>query len=159
MGQLLGTLRGLVGLTALASAAILFSQSLAFSQAGSAGGSIGVDDKSISGTRSSQQGKSRSMPTNSPRAIAAPSGIQVVSATLGDNCGARRGNRTSQVAGICNGQDSCTLSGSKVRDPDPAYGCAKAFSVTWRCSAGGPARSASAAATLYETNSLTLSCR
>jgi hypothetical protein len=159
MGQLLSTLRGFVGLTGLASAAILFSQGPAFSQAGSAGGAIGEEDKSISGARSSQQGKSRSTPTNSPRAIGAPSGIQVVSATLGNNCGAPRGNRTSQVAGICNGQDSCTLSGSKVRDPDPAFGCAKAFSVTWRCSAGAPVRSASAAATLYETNSLTLSCR
>lgn len=134
----------------------LGQQESAFAQAGSSGGIIGKQDKELSGDSSAPESKSRSP---SPRPRATEGGrITVTSATLGANCGVPRGNVTSQVAEVCNGRDVCQLSGSKVKISDPAFGCAKAFSAQWKCSAGGPTKSASVAAVAFETNVLTLKC-
>jgi hypothetical protein len=84
--------------------------------------------------------------------------IVVTSATLGANCGVPRGNVTSKVAKICNGREVCSLPGSRVSHPDPAFGCAKAFSAQWKCSENGETKSAAVARIAFETNVLTLSC-
>lgn len=131
-------------------------QQVAFAQAGSTGGVIGKQDKEMSGDSMSPESKRRGL---SPPPRATEGGrITVTSATLGANCGVKRGNVTSKVAEICNGKDVCQLPGSRVNDPDPAFGCGKAFAVEWKCSAGGKIRSAAVAGIGFETNELTLKC-
>lgn len=44
-----------------------------------------------------------------------------------------RGNVTDKVAALCNGKQSCSLPGSQVNNPDPAFGCNKSFKGEWRC--------------------------
>jgi hypothetical protein len=133
-----------------------FGQENAFAQAGSTGGTIGKHDKEVSGDSTSPESKPRSLAPR-PRANESER-IIVTSATLGANCGVSRGNVTSRVAEICNGHDVCQLPGSKVNNPDPAYGCAKSFAVEWKCSANGKPRSATVAAIAFESNILTLKC-
>jgi hypothetical protein len=132
----------------------------AFAQTGSTGGIVGKQNKEVSGDAPSPESKSRALsPALSPRPhVTEPGRITVTSATLGANCGVRRGNVTSRVAEICNGHDACQVPGSKVNNPDPAFGCAKAFSAQWKCSAGGKTKSATVAAIALETNVLTLTC-
>jgi hypothetical protein len=131
-------------------------QQVAFAQAGSTGGVIGKQDKEMSGDSTSPESKRRGL---GPRPRVTEGGrITVTSATLGANCGVKRGNVTSKVAEICNGHDVCQLAGSRVNDPDPAYGCQKAFAAEWKCSADGKIRSAAVAKTAFETNELTLKC-
>jgi hypothetical protein len=128
----------------------------AFAQAGSTGGTIGKQNKETSGDTISPEGKTRAL---SPRPRETEGGrITVISATLGANCGVSRGNVTSRVAEICNGQEACQLPGSRVNNPDPAFGCGKAFEAQWKCSAGGKPKSAAVAGSSFETNVLTLKC-
>jgi hypothetical protein len=153
------TLMLLLGLFAFGQPGSAFAQ-------GATGGVIGKQNKETSGdTISTQEPRQRAISAPTPRANSEPRPrasegrrITVTSATLGANCGAPRGNVTSQVAGICNGHDSCQLPGSRVNNPDPAYGCPKSFAAQWKCSAGGKTNSAAVAATLNETNVLTLTC-
>jgi hypothetical protein len=90
--------------------------------------------------------------------------ISVTSATLGANCGAPKGNRTSAVSGICNGKDRCPLSGADVRNPDPKVGCEKDFEVEYQCTGGAggilATKNSSAPASPNETAALSpeLSC-
>jgi hypothetical protein len=134
----------------------LGGQDNAFAQAGSSGGIIGKQDKETSEETPAPESKRH---VQSPRPRETEGGrITVTSATLGANCGVPRGNVTSQVAEVCNGHDVCQLPGSRVKASDPAFGCAKAFSAQWKCSAGGPTKSASVAAVAFETNVLTLKC-
>jgi hypothetical protein len=88
-----------------------------------------------------------------------PGKIVVRSATLGGNCGVSRGNVTAKVAEICDGRTACSLPGSKVNNPDPAYGCAKMFAAEWQCSGKNGTNTNSVAASAMETNVLTLSCQ
>jgi len=141
--------------------AVTVGLSLAFAsaagaQGGSVGGTIGKKGKSISGDESS------SAPSHSTaRRLPAQHGpglIKVTSATLGENCGTPRGNVTDRVAAICDGKETCSLPGSQVRDPDPAFGCVKSFAAEWRCGSG-KTRSNSVPPVWWETNVLTLSCR
>jgi formylglycine-generating enzyme required for sulfatase activity len=88
-----------------------------------------------------------------------PNRIKVTSATLGLNCGAPKGNVTEKVVEICDGQETCSLPGSSVNNPDPAPGCWKAFAVEWQCSGKSGARGNSVPAVPNETHTLTLSCR
>jgi hypothetical protein len=88
-----------------------------------------------------------------------PGKIAVTSATFGGNCGASRGNVTAKVAELCDGRTTCSLPGSKVNDPDPAFGCAKTFGAEWRCSGKSGTNTNSVAASAWETNVLTLSCQ
>jgi hypothetical protein len=131
-------------------------QQVVFAQAGSTGGVIGKQDKEMSGDSVSPEGKRRSLGP-SPRATGGGR-IIVKSATLGANCGAPRGNVTLQVAEICNGHDICQLPGSRVNNPDPAFGCGKAFAAEWKCSVDGKIRSAAVAGIGFETNVMTLKC-
>ncbi len=147
-----------------ATIAVVALPGLAHAQSGSAGGSIGNDEKSLSGSREAPPaaGPSKSAPSSRQRAtdndrLLHP-GIIVTSATLGSNCGASRGNVTSQVAEICNGRDVCQLPGSSVNNPDPAFGCFKAFDAQWKCSPNGGTKSAAVSAIANETNVLTLKC-
>jgi peptidoglycan/LPS O-acetylase OafA/YrhL len=83
--------------------------------------------------------------------------IEVVSASYGANCLgfqvaapfsnlAAVGNATGPARQICNGRQSCDLEVSLRRFADPVHGCGKEFSVTYRCAAGEPTRSAFASA-------------
>jgi hypothetical protein len=134
---------------------VLAAGSLAFGQAGSTGGVIGKENKEATGSTPPPASGNR-IQSRSPHP-AEPERITVTSATLGANCGAPQGNVTSQVAGICNGHDTCELPGSRVNKPDPALGCAKTFAAQWKCSSG-KTRSAAVAAVALETNVLTLNC-
>jgi hypothetical protein len=142
---------------------LLAGQNSALCQAGSTGGSVGKQNKELSGSATPPEAESPAARSARPRAAGSdrslrPGLITVTSATLGSNCGAQRGNVTSQVAAICNGHDVCELPGSRVNHPDPAYGCPKAFEAQWRCSGGGGARSAAVGGIALETNVLTLKC-
>jgi hypothetical protein len=140
----------------LAILTVLVGSSLAPGQAGSVGGVVGKTDKEMSGAPTSPE-STRRVPGLPPRTTEGGR-LTVTSATLGANCGAPRGNVTSQVAEICNGRDICQLPGSRVNKRDPAVGCPKTFAAEWNCSAGGKPRSAAVPRTVLETNVLTLSC-
>ena len=68
--------------------------------------------------------------------------IRVVDATFGANCGAPPGNATAIVRSKCDGQTSCRFRVDVNEIGDPAYGCAKDFSVAWTCRAEGLPRRA-----------------
>jgi hypothetical protein len=148
--------RRLLGVVLLLGLFAIGQQESAFAQAGSTGGTIGKQNKEASGDSTSTESKRRSLAPN-PRSTESER-ITVTSATLGANCGVSRGNVTSRVAEICNGHDVCQLPGSKVNNPDPAYGCAKSFAAEWKCSGNGKPKSATVAAINFETNVLTLKC-
>jgi hypothetical protein len=145
---------------AIATSICFFAQASppAMAQAGSTGGTVGKQDKSVSGGEEptapeSQTHRSVSAPA-SGRSM--PAGIRVTSATLGENCGALRGNVTGKVAAICNGKQNCSLPGSQVNHPEVAGFCAKTFAAEWQC--GGASHSNAVPASSFETIVLTLSC-
>jgi hypothetical protein len=60
--------------------------------------------------------------------------IHVTEATYGMSCGAAEGNVTEKILAICNAtEDSCAFSVDVGALGDPAPGCGKDFSVSWRC--------------------------
>jgi hypothetical protein len=71
--------------------------------------------------------------------------ISVVSATYGRACGAVPGNYTQSVVDECNGRFDCTYPPADRRG-DPFPGCAKDFSVEYRCGNGARVRRAEHAA-------------
>jgi hypothetical protein len=105
----------------------------------------------------------RDFPTRQQAVDAACGGgggsIRVTSATLGANCGVRRGNVTNKLAAICNGKEECSPVGHDVGNPDPAPNCAKDFTAEWQCSGQVGTRSNSVPATTNETTPLLLSCK
>jgi hypothetical protein len=127
---------------------------VAQTQPGSLGGIVGNNEKSVSGG-DVQHSKPRRPPIK-PGSKSITSGIRVTSATLGENCGAPRGNVTGKVAAHCNGKQSCSLSGSQVNNPDPAFGCSKSFAAEWQCS--GTTHANAVPASAFESAVLTLSC-
>jgi hypothetical protein len=131
--------------------------SSAFAQAGSTGGTVGKSDKSTSGEGQQSEPEPRRKVRVRPGGESIASGIRVISATLGQNCGAPRGNVTDKVAELCNGKQSCSLPGSQVSNPDPAFACNKSFAAEWQC--GGVSHANSVPPVAWETNVLTLSCR
>jgi hypothetical protein len=64
-------------------------------------------------------------------------GIRVLSATYGENCGATVGNSTYDVINDCSGQMSCNYVVDYTHLGDPAPGCAKQFTLKFRCGNGG----------------------
>lgn len=60
-------------------------------------------------------------------------GIRVVSATYGGNCGVAKGNATAHIAEQCNGKTKCQYTVDHKIIGDPAYGCAKTYTVRYRC--------------------------
>ena len=70
--------------------------------------------------------------TNTP-AWAGSSGIHVESATYGSNCGVASGNVTNHIARQCNGKARCRYTVDHKIIGDPARGCAKTYTVRYRC--------------------------
>jgi hypothetical protein len=60
-------------------------------------------------------------------------GVQVLEATYGENCRVARGNVTKHIASVCNGKNSCSYTIDYTVIGDPAVGCAKDYSVEWKC--------------------------
>jgi hypothetical protein len=60
-------------------------------------------------------------------------GIVIESATYGGNCGVPEGNATSHIASRCNGKFKCQYTVDHKIIGDPAYGCAKIYTVLYRC--------------------------
>jgi hypothetical protein len=86
----------------------------------------------------------------------APNGTvtAVLSATYAKNCG-KATDLAAQASANCAGSSNCSYfvcvenqpscpPGSKNQIPDPAYGCAKDLSVSWRCSGDAPGATRSA---------------
>ena len=98
------------------------------------------------------------MPAHALRGGAAgPNGtISVLEGSYGVNCNAAlKGDMTASVGAFCNGTDPCSFQvcncennqcapGAPPCVQDPAPGCAKDFSVTWRCTADAPGYNRSA---------------
>ena len=61
------------------------------------------------------------------------SGINIVEANYGANCGAKAGNATESVNNNCFGKDSCEYTVDVNKLGDPAPGCGKEFEVEWKC--------------------------
>jgi hypothetical protein len=71
-----------------------------------------------------------------------PGSIKIEEATYGENCprGVKPGNATPYASKACDGQALCNILIS-VRDlGDPAQGCAKDFSLRFRCNPESPVR-------------------
>jgi hypothetical protein len=71
-----------------------------------------------------------------------PGSIKIEEATYGENCprGVKPGNATPYASKACDGQALCNILIS-VRDlGDPAQGCAKDFSLRFRCDPQLPVR-------------------
>ena len=62
-----------------------------------------------------------------------PGGIRVEFATYGGNCGVAKGNVTPHIARQCNGKSKCRYTVNHKIIGDPAYGCAKTYTVRYRC--------------------------
>jgi hypothetical protein len=109
-------------------------------------------------TRYAPQPPNSPMPARALRGGAAgPNGtISVLEASYGVNCNAAlKGDMTASVGAFCNGTDPCSFQvcncdnnqcapGAPPCVQDPAQGCAKDFSVTWRCTADAPGYNRSA---------------
>lgn len=80
--------------------------------------------------------------TAPPVPQAQPSGIDILAATYGGNCGAKHGNATRALVTACNGKESCDYSVEVARLGDPASGCGKDFSVEYLCKPGTASREA-----------------
>jgi hypothetical protein len=63
----------------------------------------------------------------------AVTGISIVSATYGGNCGAPSGNATQSVAAACGGKADCGYTVDVARLGDPAPNCGKDFAVAYSC--------------------------
>ena len=86
------------------------------------------------------------------------SGIRVVSATYCGNCGVVEGNVTAHIAKQCNGKSKCQHTVDHKIIGDPAYGCAKAYTVRYRCGNNPHEKSLSAEAG-WGDKSVVLRCR
>jgi peptidoglycan/LPS O-acetylase OafA/YrhL len=60
-------------------------------------------------------------------------GIDILSATYGENCGAHPGNSTADMQAACSGKASCTYIVDVQRLGDPVNGCQKNFTATYKC--------------------------
>ena len=102
-----------------------------------------------------------------PAAIAnMRAGMRVIEATYGANCAAsaspqntvKKGNATASVAEICNFATECTFTVDVMRLGDPANGCGKDFTVTYKCSRSGDALTVGLPGEA-DGNSVRLKCR
>jgi peptidoglycan/LPS O-acetylase OafA/YrhL len=60
-------------------------------------------------------------------------GLKFISATYGENCGAKPGNATKSIKKLCSGKESCDYVVDVNVLGDPAGGCAKSFSTEYTC--------------------------
>lgn len=75
-------------------------------------------------------------------AAAAWTGIRVLSATYGRNCGAPLGNATAAIGAACRAKASCDYTVDVNKLHDPAQGCAKSFFVKYQCGGESTPRTA-----------------
>ena len=59
--------------------------------------------------------------------------IKIESASYGANCGVAKGNVTAHIAKQCDGKTKCRYVVNHKIIGDPAYGCAKTYTVRYRC--------------------------
>jgi hypothetical protein len=69
--------------------------------------------------------------------------MRIVSATYGLNCGAPRGNVTTQLADFCNDTAICEYTIDVNKIGDPRRGCPKDYQAEYRCGGFVLSRSAS----------------
>jgi hypothetical protein len=109
-------------------------------------------------SRESNQPDPSSTQPNEPQFTCPSFPIEIVSATYGQSCSTfspkaplenrvREGNVTNYVQKACNAKDKqCTFVVDNTRWGDPAPGCEKDFSVTYRCQSDEPPRTTTIAA-------------
>ena len=85
-------------------------------------------------------------------------GIRVISATYGGNCGAPIGNATDAIGPACGGKRACdyTVDVNKLGDPAPA--CSKSFFVKYQCGGEFAVRTAAVRGEAGLGSSIHLSC-
>lgn len=88
----------------------------------------------------------------------AKSTIKVVAGTYGNNCGARPGNATAQVARACDGQVLCEYKIDSAALEDTAPNCAKNFMAEWKCGSAEAIYAVSVPAGAGRNESLRLAC-
>lgn len=76
----------------------------------------------------------------SERPAAEWTGIRILSATYGKNCGARIGNVTEAVEKACGAEKSCDYTVDVNKLGDPVQGCDKSFFVKYQCGGGTSTR-------------------
>jgi hypothetical protein len=72
--------------------------------------------------------------------------LRIVSATYGLNCGAPRGNVTTQLADFCNDTAICEYTIDVSKLGDPSRGCAKDYQAEYQCGGFMLSKSASVSA-------------
>lgn len=85
-------------------------------------------------------------------------GINVISGTYGENCGAEYGNATPHLAEQCDGLRQCSYRINYKIIGDPARGCQKDYIARWRCG-NGPVHTTSASPEAGEGSVITLFCQ
>ncbi len=70
--------------------------------------------------------------------------IEVLFATYGGNCGAPKGNVTTQLSNACNNTNRCEYEVNYKVIGDPARGCAKTYEAEYRCRSRNQTRNLSA---------------
>jgi peptidoglycan/LPS O-acetylase OafA/YrhL len=95
---------------------------------------------------------------NESPAAANWTGIRVLSATYGGNCGARIGNATDAIGGACGSKATCDYTVDVNKLGDPAHGCAKSFFVKFQCGGESVARTAAIPGEAGLGKSIHLSC-
>ena len=108
----------------------------AFSQAGSSGGTIGKTDKSITGISDDIQPERKKGSRSLTHSVPHKTGLAVISATYGGNCGAPPGNVTQHLARACNGKGQCDYVVDYQIIGDPKLMCSKDYVAKWRCGDG-----------------------
>lgn len=88
-----------------------------------------------------------------------PTPVDVLEGTYGGNCGAPRGNVTSDLAAACTGQIDCRYVVHVARLGDPAAGCAKSYVAVWRCGNAPVLRRAEAPPEAGAGATMELTCR
>ena len=97
-------------------------------------------------------------PASKPATTTAAAGtVTVVKALYGVNCKAKNPDITAKVAAACKGATCSYKIDAFGATGDPAPGCAKDFTVEYRCSTGGSTRKASLPAEAHG-KSVSLSC-
>lgn len=106
------------------------------------------------GPQQENGGQATSSPTSTPQ-----SGIHVLGATYGANCGAAKDNVSSHLAGACEGHRHCTYIILISRIGDPAIGCAKDYSAEYVCNGSSERKTVSAAAEAGNGTRVVLDCQ
>ncbi len=84
--------------------------------------------------------------------------IKVVAGTYGQNCGAKLGNATAQVARACDGQAVCQYKIDTATPEDAVPNCAKDFTAEWKCGAAANVYAVTMPAGAARAEPLRLAC-